>query len=1505
MRALRLLSGVTYPFLTRPDEFVPDLGRRAQRQASRAKASTSSTSTSTAPAGLKSLFNTWARSTTSADKMAIAGSINVVVFTNLAESIVHSGAVINQDPFYRPDPRFYLQPGDPGYDPDYAPEADGIHGNDNITHSANANNVDEHVVSIEATNYMQFMNVTGVFGFHLPSLELELRALGERLRRRGHVVRRVAHARRHGGKGGVGGAIFLQFLNNTTHAIVEPGVQLYSGQQSGLNIKAEEAIMGFAFSQAGADAGKVAVGGTFAYFEQHSDTLAQLAQGSVITGGRVDVYAGSLETVINWAGGVAKSKAIGVGIAVAINNTHRSTRAVIGEAEDTAGTAAGGLPDAKIDVVGAVTARASVAGGLWTFTVAGAAANASKSKDKPAADAAGNAPAAGSDPAGGVTPPSTSGQQPPTTAAQDKKAGTSVAIAAAVAVNNITDVTQASLADYNLTADAVDVKANNRNSIVAATGGLAFAKTDSGGNAAALAGAFSYNGIDATVDAFVRDAALTLRSVPFEDFVVETATQRFSLTADSAGKVWTLAAGGAGAVASGGEQDSSGGSAALSLAGSVSLNTITANTSARMVDSTIHLEAGLSPSDVRIRATDTSDIFAIAGGLSLAIANGGQGKATAISAGVAIAVNTIVADVEALVESVNKPTGAWWLPGATGTFLVEALSSARIQAYTVAGALAAAVAKQSGSGIAATGAGSGSINNIDADVTAKVHNSTIDNASGVTVHARNDSQITAGAGAVAISFASAGQGTAAAVAIGGSFAVNIIDGDGLGNLVWAEIDHSDVTSGGPISVYAEMLAGIFALGIGAAGGVAGSGSGSAFAVSLAGSIGYNRTRNNTRARVSNGSHLTSTGNAAAIVVQATDASWINATAGAVAVSIAVSQKTAVAAALGLSLTINEITNSTSAGVVDSELDSDKAITVSASSTSRIDSLSFGIAVAVGISGSATAIGVGATGAISFNTINNVVSATIANSATNGTATAASRGSALITFCHGAPSTQSIVVEACDDSAIKAIAIAAAASVAGSTSATAVSVAVGLALAHNKITKTVAASIVNMPSVVSHGGIVVSAHDGATIEVTTVAAAVAIAISGGGTSVGVAGGAAESTNVILTHTLASIENSEIDSRGPPLGTVDVLADSTSTIKAVVAGVAVSVAIGNTGVGVAIGIAVARNFIGYNPDSAGVSYSHLSTDYVDTLTPGLRVKIAPNPATDADGNQLAPQTPMDGDIFEYLGPPAAPRYDYTASEQHAKIQAGRRVKVGSTVYEYIGSHLIGGVETDVRNDVDLSLEDFSDATKWRAVSVLDGQDYLNPRLWRQVNLHSDPAQVEAYIKNTSILGSAFLHVKATGSADDRRARHRRRRRDRWRPEQRRRRDRWRGNLRRERHPRDRQGLRRRHSDKWHQGDERHHRSFECGADPHRRGCSGPVRRRRQHRGSCDLDRPVPRVQHCLDRCRGVRQERPHHDERRWRHRLGHDRRRTAVQQQRRDGREPRRRGEVRQHRRGLER
>src|SRR5207249_2423132 len=228
------------------------------------------------------------------------------------------------------------------------------------------------------SNNMQFMNVTGTFSFHLPSLELSptfpINGIDDV-----DPSFELSPSGASGKKGGVGGAIFLQFLNNTTHAIVEPGVDLYSGKQSGLNISAKEAIMGFSFSQAGANAGKLAIGGTFAFFKQTSDTLAQLHEGTTIEGGRVDVYAGSLETQINWAGGVAQSKAIGAGISVAINDTDRKTRAVIGELADTAGTGLNG--PATIDIEGTLTARASVAGGIYSFTVAGAVTNTTPDKD--------------------------------------------------------------------------------------------------------------------------------------------------------------------------------------------------------------------------------------------------------------------------------------------------------------------------------------------------------------------------------------------------------------------------------------------------------------------------------------------------------------------------------------------------------------------------------------------------------------------------------------------------------------------------------------------------------------------------------------------------------------------------------------------------------------------------------------------------------------------------------------------------------------------------------------------------------------------------------------------------------------------------------------------------------------------------------------------------------------------------------------------------------------------
>src|SRR5262249_8152021 len=148
-----------------------------------------------------------------------------------------------------------------------------------------------------------------------------------------------------------------------------------------------------------------------------------------------------------------------------------------------------------------------------------------------------------------------------------------------------------------------------------------------------------------------------------------------------------------------------------------------------------------------------------------------------------------------------------WESEARGGLAITASSTGTIKAFTVAGAISAALAKQ-GAGTAVALAGAGSLNQILADTTATLRQSTVDAGAGVPVTATNNSQTSAGAGAVAVSFATSGKSTAAAVGFGAAFAVNNLGKDGDANKVWAEIDHSDVTAGGAITVDAEMLAGI-------------------------------------------------------------------------------------------------------------------------------------------------------------------------------------------------------------------------------------------------------------------------------------------------------------------------------------------------------------------------------------------------------------------------------------------------------------------------------------------------------------------------------------------------------------------------------------------------------------------------------------------------------------------------------------------------------------------------
>lgn len=1260
LRATRVISLIQHPYITSPDEFFPStLGEFMSSIESEGYEALSKY----IKAGEK-LFNTWTTAESEADTVSIAGMVNVLSFTNTAESLVESGVRINQDTEWRD---FNLNPHKNNADP-----AEG----------ENDRTANEQVVSIEASNYMELINMTGFFSLKKPDLKA-----------RNFNIFDLAASK--SGKGGVGGALFVMLIDNTTHSTVQDGASIYSGSDGTFNMKADEALFNIDLGQAGASAGTVSVGGTVMYTGQTSHTVAQLGAGANVTGREVSIYAANLETNVMWAGGVAMGKGLGAGISVAVNDIDRTTLALIGDRTNQTPGVADDVPGIKVDED--VTARAIVGGELWAFTVAGAVV--SQQQDQPTSNAPG-----GTDPQAGASTPQLNNQQPsgtpstpPADTSQQQKTG--IAVAAAAGVNLIKEDTQASIIDAGVgenkvEAGSLSLTAENRTRIVAATGGLAYTRRGSGGTGVSLAGAFSYNEIEATTTTLAEDTDFALDGNGIEwptdiDEPTEVLpTVRISSLAQ--GKIVAAAAGGAGSVASGGTgSGGSGGSTAVAVAGSVSVNIITSNNSAAAKNANFTiLSAPLDSSTghVKIMADDTSSIFAIGGGLSLSIATGQTGGSTAVSAGIAVSVNIITSNTTTTLEDAAI---VWLTVGenpSKGDLLVHAKSAETIDAYTVAGAVSVAKGT-SGSGIGASGAASGSINQIDFNTQAVVRDSTVDLGTGsATVKAEDTSTIRSAAGSIAVAVGLSSSGNGGAGAFGAAFSINNIGSAGEGNFVCADVDNSQITADGPITIDTDSLATIFALAIGAAGSVTGSGSGNAIAGSLAGSASINQIRTNTQARTRRRSKLTTTASkGAAISLSADDESSIQAVAGAEALSIAVGQSTAAAVGLGFSLTINDITNTIRAAVEDSEIFADGVVTVSADSEADIDSLALGISVTVAVSGSSSAIAANATGAMSFNKIDNLIKATVVD-------TAAEEGSARIT------AGGTVSVTASDDSTIDATATAATASISGTTSATSVSVAIGLALAHNRIEKDVVASLVNVSSVLTNGNdLTVSASDTSEIHGTTFAAAVSVSL-GPSTSVGIAGGASESTNIILSRTNAYIEDSTIGDEGDEVGNVDLDASGTGEIDAIIGAVAAAFSVGNTGVGVAVGVAVARNFIGWDPNAVDVKGATPSTvrnddgtdigTIVDTLTLGMKVRIASGALTN--------------DIYEYIGPTV------TDSDPNRE-----------------------GIQS-----FDLSIQQYRDAS-----------------LWKQVSLGADAAQVQAYITGSSVWadGDLTIDAKTTESID----------------------------------------------------------------------------------------------------------------------------------------------------------
>ena len=282
------------------------------------------------------IMNTWVF-TTASNKgdggISIAGAVAVTDFTNISEAIVRSGAFINQS---------------------------------NDVKYRNAN----QQVDVTAATTMQLVQMTGI-----GSIDLSPDNVKEAVKSR-DLFAAVNPIGNEAGKGGVGGAFLLTFLDNTTTAKIELTARVTTGLSGGLNVTANEEVTTFAFVQAGGEAGTFGISGSVGVLVHNSDTNAFIEDGAIIVGGPVNVSADSAVVHINLAGAVQKGESIGIGVSVGINLVDRNTAAYVGNA---AGLAAGSGTTMEVS---SLTVSAKNEGNLYAFSLAAAII----SKDPPTPD---------------------------------------------------------------------------------------------------------------------------------------------------------------------------------------------------------------------------------------------------------------------------------------------------------------------------------------------------------------------------------------------------------------------------------------------------------------------------------------------------------------------------------------------------------------------------------------------------------------------------------------------------------------------------------------------------------------------------------------------------------------------------------------------------------------------------------------------------------------------------------------------------------------------------------------------------------------------------------------------------------------------------------------------------------------------------------------------------------------------------------------------------------------
>lgn len=584
-----------------------------------------------------------------------------------------------------------------------------------------------------------------------------------------------------GGKTGFGGSVIVGTY--THHAEVDVGAADIRANAVAVDATTDVRMINYA--AAGSAGGKDAFGGAVAVALLDNTTRATVDDGaridvSAFNGAPDDALAGDLRIsatdnldALTITGGVVSSSTKAFGVAAGANDFTRVTEAWLGSADTLA-------PSGHVDAAGALRVLAHSDGTVGNYAISAALT--------------------------GPTPPAKpEDQKPPApstqAAAGDKQAGEfGLNVSGSAAVNLMNTTVRAAVRDdIDLQAGELRVQADEDTALHAIAGGAAVSNNE--GSGAGLAGAYTHNTVNATVEALLE----THGSVQADTLGV---------LADNETTLLSIAAG----VSASRKSD-----ATYQLAGSVTFNTVDAQTTARLANSDVAVVG-----NVDVSASDRSGITAVAGSASYG------GKA---GVGAGIAINDISSHTSATAQDLGALTAQGIRVNADNSSTLVSVAAA--MGYSSQYAFDGAVA----------------VNQIDNETRAAVEDATgvvASDALGVT--ARNGASITTVAGTVAVSGGNA---------LGASFAYNTIS-----DRVSAEVIGGDARAQS-INIAATQDVGIDAL---VAGGAAGKSS------SATGSVAVNTIDNHAVART-DGADLHADDD---ITLQAQDDSRIRVLTGALA-----------------------------------------------------------------------------------------------------------------------------------------------------------------------------------------------------------------------------------------------------------------------------------------------------------------------------------------------------------------------------------------------------------------------------------------------------------------------------------------------------------------------------------------------------------------------------------------------------------------------------------------------